>query len=91
MLTEFGGIGIASEGDDGWHAYTDLPSPEAFGQRFAELVGAVLASTELAGFCYTQLTDTFQELNGLVRADRTPKVPVELVRAAVTGRRGRGD
>jgi beta-galactosidase/beta-glucuronidase len=91
MLTEFGGIGIASEADDRWHAYTDLPSPEAFGERFAELVGAVLACTELAGFCYTQLTDTFQELNGLVGADRTPKIPVELVRAAVTGRRGHGD
>ena len=89
MLTEFGGIGIASGADDGWHAYTVLPSPEAFAERFADLVGAVLASTDLAGFCYTQLTDTFQEHNGLVRADRTPKIPVQMVRAAVTGSRQR--
>ncbi len=90
MLTEFGGIGIASDADDAWHAYTELPSTDAYADRFAELVAAVLASADLSGFCYTQLTDTFQEHNGLVRADRTPKVPVDVVRAAVTGARGPG-
>jgi beta-galactosidase/beta-glucuronidase len=88
MLTEFGGIGISSGTDDAWHAYTELPSADAYAERFAQLVGAVLASPDLAGFCYTQLTDTFQEHNGLVRADRTPKVPEHVVRAAVAGARG---
>jgi hypothetical protein len=31
------------------------------------------------GFCYTQLTDTEQETNGLLLADRTPKLDVEAV------------
>ena len=30
-----------------------------------------------SGFCYTQFADTFQEANGLLRADRTPKIPLE--------------
>jgi hypothetical protein len=45
----------------------------------------VQASPVLAGFCYTQLTDTLQEANGLLTADRKPKLPVERLRAIVTG------
>jgi len=35
-----------------------------------------------SGFCYTQFTDTFQEANGLLNADRTPKLPLEVISAA---------
>jgi hypothetical protein len=38
----------------------------------------------LAGFCYTQFTDTYQEANGLLSADRRPKFPLERI-ARVTG------
>jgi hypothetical protein len=47
-------------------------------------VSALLDSPALAGFCYTQLTDTEQETNGLLRADRTPKLDLEKVRAINT-------
>jgi hypothetical protein len=40
----------------------------------------------LAGSCYTQLTDTMQETNGLLTADRVPKVEIARIRRAVTGR-----
>jgi len=44
----------------------------------ADADGNVVArSRMLAGFCYTQFTDKFQEINGLLYADRTPKVPLE--------------
>ncbi len=39
----------------------------------------------LAGFCYTQFADTYQEANGLLYADRTPKVPLALIAAATSG------
>lgn len=35
----------------------------------------------LAGFCYTQLTDVEQEINGLLTYDRRPKVPTEAIAA----------
>jgi hypothetical protein len=35
-----------------------------------------------SGFCYTQFADTFQEANGLLNADRTPKIPMEQINAA---------
>jgi hypothetical protein len=33
----------------------------------------------LTGFCYTQLTDIFQEQNGLLYADRSPKVDPAII------------
>ena len=39
----------------------------------------------LAGFCYTQFTDTFQEANGLLYVDRTPKAPLEALAEATSG------
>jgi hypothetical protein len=56
-----------------------------------ELVGAVVDSTSITGFSYTQLTDTEQEQNGLLTADREPKASVAALRRAVTQPRGRPD
>jgi hypothetical protein len=39
----------------------------------------------LSGFCYTQFADTYQEANGLLRSDRTPKVAMARIRAATAG------
>jgi hypothetical protein len=33
----------------------------------------------VAGFCYTQLTDIEQEINGLLTYDRRPKVDPEMI------------
>ncbi len=45
----------------------------------------------LAGFCYTQLTDTYQEANGLLYADRRPKVDLDKYALATTGERTEDD
>ena len=34
---------------------------------------------DISGYCYTQLTDVEQETNGLLTADRAPKVPIEKI------------
>jgi len=39
----------------------------------------------LAGFCYTQFADTYQEANGLLFGDRKPKIPLEEIRRATLG------
>jgi hypothetical protein len=87
MLTEFGGVSFvdrAHEVDGAW-GYSAATSPEDFCERVGALVEATLASPVLAGFCYTQLADTGQETNGLVTDDRRPKIPVERIRAFITG------
>ena len=41
---------------------------------------AVRAAPLLGGYCWTQLTDTLQEANGLCDERRVPKLPVEVLR-----------
>jgi hypothetical protein len=37
------------------------------------------------GWCYTQFTDTYQEANGLLYMDRTPKIAIEDIKRATSG------
>jgi beta-galactosidase/beta-glucuronidase len=87
MLTEFGGIAFqpGAPRADGW-GYTAATDADDWIARITALYDAVRASTFLSGSCYTQLTDTMQETNGLLTADREPKAPIEQIRKAVRGR-----
>ncbi|MDR2930889.1 MAG: glycoside hydrolase family 2 [Propionibacteriaceae bacterium] len=85
MLTEFGGISWEDGSDPEAWGYSTVASAEDFHQHLAELLAAVRSSGVLAGFCYTQLTDTMQETNGLLRADRSPKLPMAELRQIITG------
>ncbi|OII39254.1 glycoside hydrolase family 2 protein [Plantibacter sp. MMLR14_011] len=86
MLTEFGGIDYQPDTRraDGW-GYTSASDADDFLERLGALYDGVRSSSFLAGSCYTQLTDTDQETNGLLRADRTPKVPVDRIRSMICG------
>ena len=61
---------------DGWCFLTIVKSPEEFIERFGEIIKAV-KDIKISGFCYTQITDVGQEYNGLLTAERKPKVPIE--------------
>ena len=84
MLTEFGGLSYAPEEGQKWFGYGTVADAEALRDRFEELVDAILGCEDIAGFCYTQLTDTQHERNGLLTEDREPKLPVDVVRQIVT-------
>ncbi|GAA1325543.1 glycoside hydrolase family 2 TIM barrel-domain containing protein [Pseudonocardia xinjiangensis] len=86
MLTEFGGIDYQPTGrrENGW-GYTAAADVEDWIARITALYDGIRASTFLAGSCYTQLTDTMQETNGLLTADREPKAPIQQIRGAVLG------
>ena len=72
------------DGETTW-GYSTAASADDFAARISGIFAAVQASPVLAGWCWTQLTDTLQEANGLLDAQRRPKLPVELLRAIVTG------
>jgi glycosyl hydrolase family 2 len=75
MISEFGGISLdvgGAEAAAGWSGYGAVHDPARLLAGYRELVGALLDSPAVAGFCWTQLTDTQQERNGLVTADRRP-------------------
>jgi hypothetical protein len=71
MVSEFGGIGWATEG--GWGYGNGPKTEEEYYSRYAGLVSALLDNPNLFGFCFTQLTDVEQEHNGLYFYDRRPK------------------
>ncbi len=78
MLTEFGGIALDDAAERGSHAGATAP-PETcdeLADRFEQLMTTVVHTALFSGFCYTQFADTFQEANGLLRADRSPKIPL---------------
>jgi len=74
VVTEFGGITYDPGSEDFWNGYGAVQSASALLERYTDLVTALLDSPVVAGFCYTQLTDTAQERNGLLDERRRPKV-----------------
>ncbi|WP_106211338.1 sugar-binding domain-containing protein [Kineococcus rhizosphaerae] len=95
FCSEFGGIwwrpdAAASNPDldrsatSSW-GYGEPPrTEEEFHHRFEGLTGALLNDPLMFGYCYTQLTDVFQEQNGVYSFDRSDKLDVARVRAAQT-------
>lgn len=84
MLSEFGGIAYSQDHEKTW-GYSRSYTLEAFADHVLELISVVRSLGVLAGFCYTQFADTYQEANGLLYADRTPKIPLDDIALAVSG------
>ena len=84
VLSEFGGIAFSS-GDQWSWGYSRCETVEQLQQRYTELLGAVTRLTVFCGFCYTQFADTYQEANGLLYPDRTPKFPLAAMARATLG------
>ena len=80
LLTEFGGIAKKSETVSGNWGYNDGAADDnEFYSRYQNLVDGIYANEALQGFCYTQLTDVQQEVNGLLDADHRPKFDVKVI------------
>lgn len=86
LLTEFGGIAFSRDFDGTW-GYSRARTEQDLAQRYIRLMEAVRSIPILGGFCYTQLTDTYQEANGLLYMDRTPKFDLHLMNIATRGAR----
>ena len=84
VLSEFGGIAYSDDRGGTW-GYSRVGSAEELANKYEALLKAVGALSLLAGFCYTQFADTYQEANGLLYADRTPKFPLERMAHATRG------
>jgi beta-galactosidase/beta-glucuronidase len=79
LLTEFGGIGFDVSGQPGW-GYTSVENQQDFLKDYQRIMVAVYDSVGLWGYCYTQLTDVEQEINGLLTYDRQPKVDLAAIK-----------
>jgi beta-galactosidase/beta-glucuronidase len=84
VVSEFGGIayrmkGTAGQGDE-WGYSGIEPTEDAFLTRFQSLVKVLRKIPQVAGYCYTQITDVEQEINGLMTYDRKSKIDPEKIR-----------
>lgn len=84
LVTEFGGISLNKGEGEGW-GHSAAENEDDFLSRLEAVVQPIRQSPAVQGFCYTQLTDTEQEINGLVTFDRQPKVDLERVRDIIGG------
>lgn len=85
FMSEYGGIRIElkdpAENDHkkAWGYGNAATSYEEFYERYAGLTDTLLDNPRMIGFCYTQLTDVEQELNGIYYYDRTEKFDSEIL------------
>jgi len=87
FVSEYGGIWWNPEqaADAKAWGYGQRPAtPEEFLCRFDGLNKALLDNPGICGFCYTQLTDVEQEVNGLYTYDRRPKFDPAVIKRSVS-------
>lgn len=82
LVTEFGGISYAVNGHSGW-GYSTAKDNDDFAKRLQNVFLPLYQSPLVKGFCYTQLTDVQQEINGLLTFDREPKIDINIIRKIV--------
>lgn len=85
LVSEFGGIAFESNSKGAAWGYSTASSPKDFSNKVRDMCIALGPESALVGFCYTQLTDTMQEVNGLLDENRVPKAPMKDLRSAILG------
>ena len=91
FFSEIGGIAwppeavqeeAPTDGDGAAFGYGKKPrTEEEFFARFEELMQIMRSDKRFCGYCYTQLTDIFQEINGIYTFDRKSKFNAEKFKA----------
>lgn len=80
IMSEFGGTAYVGETNDVcWGYGNGVANDDEYIERLTSLVEAI-KRMNISGYCYTQITDVEQEVNGVLRADRTPKVALEHIK-----------
>ncbi len=82
FISEYGGIWWNPDDlDNGWGYGSRPKSPEEFIERYRVLTTHYLNDERFCAFCYTQLTNIEQEVNGLYTYDRKPKFDPAIIKA----------
>ena len=83
FVSEYGGIRYEQKDEnaentkEAWGYGNAARSLEEFYERYEGLTTALIDNPRMLGFCYTQLTDVEQELNGIYAYDRSEKFDSE--------------
>lgn len=78
MLTEFGGTSFVKDISGNKWGYGEAVKNDAeYLARLNAMVKGIVEIPFLCGFCYTQVSNVYHEVNGLLEFDRTPKESFE--------------
>ena len=78
IISEYGGIAFNTD-DKGWGYGNKVENEQEFIKRFEEITQAIKDIPYICGFCYTQLSDVQQEINGLMDIQRNFKVDAKRI------------
>ncbi len=79
IMTEFGGVAIQRDiKGDAWGYGGAEKNDEGFFDRISSLFDGIYKA-DFVGYCYTQLTDVKQEVNGILDANHNPKVDLDKI------------
>lgn len=79
IISEFGGIAFDTDDEEQWGYGSRVKNQEDYINRFKKIHEAIQGLEYVSGYCYTQLTDVEQEINGLLDKSRNPKISFELI------------
>ena len=77
LLDEFGGTAFINDNSKNWGYGKRVKDLDEYKERLKELFEVILKDDRFSGYCYTQLSDVRQEINGLYTMDRKPKISDE--------------
>ena len=87
MISEYGGIAMETGVDDvNWGYGKAEAGKDAVLNRYKEVTEAIMKNKRICGFCYTQLTDVYQEVNGIMDRNHEPKIEPEELYKINSGR-----
>lgn len=80
IVSEYGGAAFCGGADGDWGYGGAVRDEAQFLRRVRDMTDAIRKLPYVCGFCYTQLTDVQQEINGLLTIDRKFKADPEAIR-----------
>ena len=78
IMSEYGGIAINSE--KGWGYGDHARDEKELIERFTKLTETIKSIPYVSGYCYTQLSDVQQEINGLMDENRNYKIDPSIIK-----------
>ena len=86
IISEYGGIAFSQKQEGQWGYGGSVKDQAEYLARFRKITEAIQDVPYIVGYCYTQVSDVQQEVNGIMTGDRRFKLPPEQF-AEVNGRR----
>ncbi|MGI5900273.1 MAG: glycoside hydrolase family 2 protein [Christensenellales bacterium] len=80
MISEYGGAAFSGGKAGEWGYGRAIETKEQLAQRIVSMTKAIESLPWVCGYCYTQVSDVQQEINGLLSGDRKQKLAPELIR-----------